>query len=62
MEQMELSRKGRHLTSEERVVIERMSRGGRPLGTSRPCWGDTWAALQTKCNPTYSLRVSCDML
>jgi len=30
MEQGEHSRKGRHLTREERIVIERMSRGGRP--------------------------------
>ena len=30
MEQGEGSRKGRHLTREERVVVERMSRGGRP--------------------------------
>ena len=30
MEQGEVSRKGKHLTREERVVIERMSRGGRP--------------------------------
>ena len=30
MEQGESSRKGKHLTREERVVIERMSRGGRP--------------------------------
>ena len=30
MEQVEHSRKGKHLTREERVVIERMSRGGIP--------------------------------
>jgi len=30
MEQAERSRKGKHLTREERIVIERMSRGGRP--------------------------------
>jgi IS30 family transposase len=30
MERAECSRKGKHLTREERVVIERMSRGGRP--------------------------------
>jgi len=30
MEQVEYSRKGKHLTREERVVIERMSRGGIP--------------------------------
>ena len=30
MEQGEVSRKGKHLTRDERVVIERMSRGGRP--------------------------------
>ena len=42
MEQAEGSRKGKHLTREERVVAERMSRGGRPprdiaevLGRSR---------------------------
>ena len=30
MEQGERSRKGKHLTREERIVIERMSRGGIP--------------------------------
>jgi hypothetical protein len=30
MEQGESSRKGKHWTRKERVVIERMSRGGRP--------------------------------
>jgi len=30
MEQRDYSRKGKHLTREERIVIERMSRGGRP--------------------------------
>ena len=30
MERGDCSRKGKHLTREERVVIERMSRGGRP--------------------------------
>ena len=30
MEQAESSKKGKHLTREERIVIERMSRGGRP--------------------------------
>jgi IS30 family transposase len=30
MEQGDISRKGKHLTREERVLIERMSRGGRP--------------------------------
>ncbi|MDP7360357.1 MAG: IS30 family transposase [Pseudomonadales bacterium] len=30
MEQGERSRKGKHLTREERIVLERMSRGGRP--------------------------------
>ena len=30
MEQAEDSRKGKHLTREERIVVERMSRGGRP--------------------------------
>jgi len=30
MEQAEISRKGKHLTREERIVMERMSRGGRP--------------------------------
>ena len=30
MEPREDSRRGKHLTREERMVIERMSRGGRP--------------------------------
>jgi hypothetical protein len=35
MEQGDGSRKGKHLTRVERIVIEQMSRGGRPHGTSR---------------------------
>ena len=30
MEQVEHSRKGKHLTRDERMVLERMSRGGYP--------------------------------
>ena len=49
MEQGEGSRKGRHLTREERVVIERMSRGGSPHGTSRQYWGGIAARLRENC-------------
>lgn len=38
MEQGDFSRKGKHLTREERMVIERMSFGGSPQRTSRPFW------------------------
>ncbi len=36
MERGDCNRKGKHLTREERIVIERMSRGGRCHAPSRP--------------------------
>lgn len=35
MEQMDSSRRGKHLTRQERMVIERMSRGGPATASTR---------------------------
>jgi hypothetical protein len=43
MEQVERSRKGKHLTRDERMVLERMSRGGYPprdIAADTPVAGD----------------------
>jgi len=55
MGQLEGSREGKHLTMKERIVIERMSRGGIPLGASQRFLNVTLAPLRESFDVGYNL-------
>ena len=62
MERVEDSRKGKHLNREERIVIERMSRGGIPPSGHRGGLGaapaDHRAGTEEGASKTHELRVT----